>query len=139
MTNFTLPKENGPIHEKAAKKGHSGSVGLGGTTNIDRRPFTCSFEPALGSEPVVFIFRYAPEDWLHARGIIPDEYLSQKRDRDVTPDVIDIDDLETDDDDVIVVKHLVPAPVTPGNKRQKIEHDDDAKPQLEGAKPKLEP
>ncbi|KAG9093738.1 hypothetical protein FS749_013832 [Ceratobasidium sp. UAMH 11750] len=106
-TSFPLPKENGPIHEKAAKKGHTGSAGLGSITSIKHQPRSCAFEPDPELDPVVFIFRYAPEDWLQARGIIPDEHSSQKRDRDATPDIIDIDDLETDDDDVMVVKHLV--------------------------------
>ncbi|KAG8721677.1 hypothetical protein FRC08_011086 [Ceratobasidium sp. 394] len=137
-TSFPLPKENGPIHEKAAKKGHTGSAGLGSTTSIKGQPRSCPFEPDPELDPVVFIFRYAPEDWLQARGIISDEHSSQKRDRDATPDIIDIDDLETDDDDVMVVKHLIPAPVAPSNKRRKIQDKDDTKPSLEDVKPKLE-
>ncbi|KAG9103954.1 hypothetical protein FRC06_006739 [Ceratobasidium sp. 370] len=128
QTRFTMPKENGPVHEKAAKKGHAGSAGLGNASSIGYNPRWSLFAPETGIAPSVFIFRYAPEDWLQARGIIPS---SQKRGRDITPDVIDIDDLETDDDEIVVVKHLVPVPKEPNNKRRKIKSEDDAKPKLE--------
>ncbi|KAG8696533.1 hypothetical protein FRC09_008407 [Ceratobasidium sp. 395] len=131
-TNFVRFRENGPIHEKAAKKGHAGSAGLGSSTSIDYKPQTTTFEPTTGLESVTFTFRYAPEDWLQARGIISPENPSQKRENSTTPDVIDIDDLESEDDhDVMIVKHLIPAPVAPSMKRQKIKDEDDVKPKLE--------
>ncbi|KAJ1310814.1 hypothetical protein OPQ81_009334 [Rhizoctonia solani] len=72
------------------------------------------------------MFCYAPEDWLRAREIIPrspepefrDDKRTMKRERTTTPDIIDIDDLETDDDEIQIVKHMIPAPVPP-NKRQR--------------------
>ncbi|KAG8736369.1 hypothetical protein FRC10_009394 [Ceratobasidium sp. 414] len=133
QTQFTTPKENGPIHEKAAKKGHTGSAGLGNTTSINYSPRLGLFAPDTGIGPLVFVFCYAPEDWLQARGIVPSKTpSSRKRDRDTTPDVIDIDDLETDDDDdVVVVKHLVPAPAESSGKRRRIKDENDAKPKLE--------
>ncbi|KAG8742130.1 hypothetical protein FRC10_002000 [Ceratobasidium sp. 414] len=140
--DFTVPKENKTIHEKVAKKGHEGSVGLGDTVKINYQPMVAvGFEPVRGVKPVVFIFRYGPEEWLQARGIIPCENpTSLKRERDPTPDLIDIDDLESDDDDgVTIVKHLVPVAVAPSNKRRKIKGEPDIKPELENVKPKLEP
>jgi hypothetical protein len=53
-------------------------------------------------------------EWLRAREIITSaESLSprldatQKRARDSTPDIIDIDELKSDDDDIVIVKHMV--------------------------------
>lgn len=57
-------------------------------------------------------------DWLQAREIIPssqqggsssspEPQSSKKRTRSATPDAIDLDDLETDDDEIIIVKHMV--------------------------------
>ncbi|KAG8695872.1 hypothetical protein FRC08_007505 [Ceratobasidium sp. 394] len=132
QTSFTTPKDNGPIHEKVAKKGHAGSAGLGKPSNLNYNPTVVNFTPTNGIEPSVFVFRYAPEDWLQARGIIPSKpSSSHKRDRDSSSDIIDIDDLETDDDDVVVVKHLVPASSEPSSKRRKIKSEDDAKTKLE--------
>jgi hypothetical protein len=130
-TYFLVPKENGPIHEKAAKKGHAGSAGLGSTVAIDLQPIQCDFTPEPTLEPLVFIFRYASlgeqkvletlpvtkqhvTDWLQAREIIPPAETvlpkldaTRKRARDSTPDIIDVDELETDDDDVVIIKHMV--------------------------------
>ncbi|KAG8709685.1 hypothetical protein FRC09_000524 [Ceratobasidium sp. 395] len=128
-TSFWVPKENGPIHEKVAKKGHSGSAGLGSTSSLQRPPTVTRFEPIYGIQPLVFVFRYAPEGWLQAQGIMPAKNpLTQKRDRDATPDIIDIDDLETDDEDVALVKHLVPANTS--NKRPKVKDENETKPKL---------
>ncbi|KAG8771469.1 hypothetical protein FRC12_003594 [Ceratobasidium sp. 428] len=146
QTNFWVPNENGPIHEKVAKKGHSGSTGLGGASALHRPPTVVSFEPTHDIQPLVFVFRYAPEglslglwsfkrlqfrlvDWLQAQGIIPDKNPStQKRDRDASPDIIDIDDLETDDEEITLVKHLVPANTS--NKRQKVKDENETKVKL---------
>ncbi|KAG8771468.1 hypothetical protein FRC12_003593 [Ceratobasidium sp. 428] len=129
QTDFWVPKENGPIHEKVAKKGHSGSAGLGSTSSLQSPPTVVNFEPARDIPTVVFVFRYAPEDWLQAQGIMPHGKPStQKRDRDATPDIIDIDDLETDDEDVTLVKHLVPANAS--NKRQKLKEENETKAKL---------
>jgi hypothetical protein len=56
---FELPKETRLIHEKAAKKGHAGSVGLGDTISIDYPSTQCDFTPEPRLEPLVFIFHYA--------------------------------------------------------------------------------
>ncbi|KAG9121315.1 hypothetical protein FRC07_002757 [Ceratobasidium sp. 392] len=128
QTYFEVPKENGPIHEKAAKKGHTASAGLGNSSNLECKPTCRHFEPSNLIEPLVFIFRYAPEDWLQAQGIMPSKTLSsQKRGRDPTPDIIDIDDLESDDDSVIVAKYLVPVTTSSSNKRQKVKDQDQVK------------
>ncbi|KAG8748181.1 hypothetical protein FRC12_013906 [Ceratobasidium sp. 428] len=131
-TEFRPPKENGPIHEKAAKKGHAGSAGLGSTKSISYTPTACTFRPEASIEPIVFIFRYAPEDWLQARGIIPSENTSQlKRERSATPDVIDVDDLEIEDDEVMIIKHLVPASMPMfSNKKRRLKEEEDVKPNL---------
>ncbi|KAG8721678.1 hypothetical protein FRC08_011087 [Ceratobasidium sp. 394] len=139
-TNISIPKESKIIHEKAAKKGHAGSAGLGDAIKIpDHQPTEAKFESVPWAKPVVFIFRYGPEEWLQARGIIPcGNSTSLKRERDPTPDLIDIDDLESDDDDgVTIVKHLVPVTVAPSNKRRKIKGEPNIKPEPEDVKPRL--
>ncbi|KAG8696502.1 hypothetical protein FRC09_008473 [Ceratobasidium sp. 395] len=132
-TDFVIPEENKPMHEKAAKKGHSGSAGLGGTANLTSESLTCDFKPSDEIKPIVFVFRYGPEDWLQAREIIPPENPpSLKREYSNTPDIIDVDDLEVEDDqDIMIVKHLVPAPVVSNVKRRKIKDEDDVKLKLE--------
>ncbi|QRV76796.1 hypothetical protein RhiJN_04811 [Ceratobasidium sp. AG-Ba] len=125
---FKHSRENGPIHKKAAKNGHAGSVGLGKLVEIDYTPTSTSFKPSQ-TKPVVFIFRYGPKDWLLARGIIASE-KSQKRVRDGTPELVDVDGLETDDDEITVVRHMIPVPVTSTHKRPKTRH--------EGIQPKVE-
>ncbi|QRV76795.1 hypothetical protein RhiJN_04810 [Ceratobasidium sp. AG-Ba] len=126
MTVFPQIKENGPIHEKAAKKGHTGSVGLGEVTSVNHDITSSTFDPTNTMDSVLFVFRYGPEDWLQARGIMPSKIpVSRKRGRDAESDVIDIDDLETEDEDdeVIIIKHLVPAPTAPMSKRQKVQDE----------------
>ncbi|KAG8709682.1 hypothetical protein FRC09_000521 [Ceratobasidium sp. 395] len=132
QNSFFVPKEHGPIHEKMAKKGHAGSAGLGSvtTTAIGSR-LTCNFRPAFELKPLKFIFHYAPQDWLQAREIIPQARPSVKRERDTTPEVIDIEELETDDDEVVIVKHMAPVPLVPVKKRQRLESENDVKPKLE--------
>ncbi|KAG9120045.1 hypothetical protein FRC07_004626 [Ceratobasidium sp. 392] len=133
QTHFEAPKENGPIHEKAAKKGHAGAAGLGNSSSLVNKPMQVTFfRPVDDRKSLVFVFHYAPEDWLQARGIIPSRNpTSKKRDRDSSPDVIDIDELESDDDDVIIVKHMAPVPSAMVAKRRKIKAEDDIKPELE--------
>ncbi|KAG9120044.1 hypothetical protein FRC07_004625 [Ceratobasidium sp. 392] len=131
-TAFSIPRAHGPINEKVAKKGHAGSAGLGDTTTaIGGRYATCSIRLVAGVKPIKFIFHYAPEDWLQAREIVPLTSSSLKRERSTTPDVIDIDDLETDDDEVTIVKHMAPVPLAPASKRRKIKNEDDTKPKPE--------
>ncbi|QRV91643.1 hypothetical protein RhiJN_19661 [Ceratobasidium sp. AG-Ba] len=132
-TEYAVPKELGPIHEKAAKKGHAGSAGLGNTTiALPGHSTICQFIPAPEFEPLVFRFRYAPEDWLQARGIIESSSSSSlKRGREDSAEVIDIDDLETDDDEIQIVKHLAPVPTTTVHKRQKVKSEGDTKPKPE--------
>ncbi|QRV76797.1 hypothetical protein RhiJN_04812 [Ceratobasidium sp. AG-Ba] len=114
-TQFNVPKENGPIHEKAAKKGHTGAAGLGKATQINYKPTTTSWK-----------------NWLQARGIIPCENpLPVKREREYTPEIVDIDELDTDDDEITIVKHLVPAPTVQSNKRRKVTDEEIVKPKPE--------
>ncbi|CAE6472668.1 unnamed protein product [Rhizoctonia solani] len=122
--HFEEYKDIGPIHEKAAKKGHAGAAKLGKTVSTNRAT-RCDFRPNNSIKQATFIFRYAPEDWLRAREIIaglpePDSQNSgsaQKRPRSRTPEVINVDDFDTDDDDIQFIKHLVPASII-SNKRQ---------------------
>ncbi|CAE6526101.1 unnamed protein product [Rhizoctonia solani] len=125
--SFSVPQEIGPIHEKAAKKSHSGAAKLGKTINV-ASPNTVYFTTSATVKPIAFVFCYAPEGWLRARGIIPRSPEPEpqgtqdapKRERSITPDIIDVDDLETDDDEVQIVKHMIPATLT-NNKRQRTE------------------
>ncbi|CAE7118050.1 unnamed protein product [Rhizoctonia solani] len=122
---FEVPAEIGPIHEKAAKKSHSGAAKLGKTISVATST-TVAFTTLTTVKPITFMFCYAPEGWLRARDIIPrnpesesqDTQDSLKRERSATPDIIDIDELETDDDEIQVVKHMIPAPVTTNKRRR---------------------
>ncbi|KAF8599290.1 hypothetical protein BDV93DRAFT_526234 [Ceratobasidium sp. AG-I] len=137
---LTVP-DTKPLHEKMAKKGHSGSAELGELTQGERKNWA-KFKADPSFQPLTFVFRYASQDWLQAREIAPcsqqprsssspEPGRTNKRPRSATPDVIDIDDLGTDDDEIIVVKHLVsPAPVIPNKKPRKAK-DEDVKPKLE--------
>ncbi|CEL58301.1 hypothetical protein RSOLAG1IB_03047 [Rhizoctonia solani AG-1 IB] len=126
-TTFYTPDEPAPIHEKAAKKGHSGAAKLGKTivSSSTSEPNSVEFKYSKTVKPITFVFCYAPEDWLLAREIIPqspepDSHGNQgavKRERSVTPEIVDIDELETDDE-IQIIKHMIPAPVA-GNKRQR--------------------
>ncbi|KAB5593014.1 hypothetical protein CTheo_3568 [Ceratobasidium theobromae] len=137
-TAFTNPKDIGPIHEKAAKKGHAGSAELGKSVVV---PKTCGavFTPEPSMRRRSFIFHYGSEDWLRAREIIPctpcpnspKTQKSQKRARSTTPETIDIDELETDDEDIVIIKHMIPAPVAPVKKRRIVKKEEDIKPKLE--------
>ncbi|CAE6418816.1 unnamed protein product [Rhizoctonia solani] len=114
----------GPIHEKTAKKGHAGAAKLGKTVSIDRATH-CSFYPNKTIRQTTFVFCYAPEDWLRAREIIVDTpepdtqepQSTQKRARSKTPETLNVDELDTDDDEVQFIKHLVPVPIA--TKRQR--------------------
>lgn len=132
-----------PIHEKMAKKGHSGSAELGKLVLDPSHPVVSrSFNPIPGSEPVAFVFRYASQDWLQTRGIIPPTQKSEdsasseadptkKRARSATPDVVDIDDLESDDDEIVIVKHLVPIPTSSNKRPRKVKDEGDVQSKLE--------
>ncbi|KAG8703956.1 hypothetical protein FRC11_010321 [Ceratobasidium sp. 423] len=126
--------EVGPIHEKVAKKGHSDSAKLGKTITTLPVLKGYSFTACEEIDSVTFVFRYAPNDWLQAQGIIqlsprPEFQGAQKRAHS-TPDVIDVDELETDDE-IQIIKHMVPAPIT-SNKKQRISgREDTTKPKKE--------
>ncbi|EUC65550.1 hypothetical protein RSOL_447670 [Rhizoctonia solani AG-3 Rhs1AP] len=130
---FYVPQEVGPIHEKSVKKGHSGAAQLGAAISVSASN-GMGFTVSKKIKPITFIFCYAPEDWLRARDIVPhgpeldsqDIKSSLKRERSTTPDIIDIDDLETDDE-IYTAKHKVPAPVTVGKKQRTLGQDDAAK------------
>ncbi|KAJ1307201.1 hypothetical protein OPQ81_001316 [Rhizoctonia solani] len=58
----------GPIHEKAAKKAHGDSAGLGAVRpSASRQWYTTQ---SIGMKKTVLVFHYAPEDWLMAKKII---------------------------------------------------------------------
>ncbi|KAH7342094.1 hypothetical protein B0J17DRAFT_766058 [Rhizoctonia solani] len=58
----------GPIHEKAAKKAHGDSAGLGAVRpSATRQWYTTQ---SIGMKKTVLVFHYAPEDWLLAKKII---------------------------------------------------------------------
>ncbi|CAE6346321.1 unnamed protein product [Rhizoctonia solani] len=113
-----------PIHEKSAKKGHTGAAKLGKTVSIDKATH-CGFYPNKSIKQATFVFCYAPEDWLRAREIIMDTPKpnprnsrgTQKRPRSKTPEAVNVDELDTDDDEIQLIKHLVPVPVA--SKRQR--------------------
>ncbi|CAE6436446.1 unnamed protein product [Rhizoctonia solani] len=137
---FHVPQELGPIHEKAAKKGHSGAAKLGQTINVSNTCREVSFKGSKMIKPITFVFCYAPEDWLQARDIIPrspesdsqDTKVNLKRERSATPEIVDVDELETDDDEIQIIKHMIPAPES-GNKRRKTSGtESDIRPKDEG-------
>ncbi|KAF8599293.1 hypothetical protein BDV93DRAFT_609407 [Ceratobasidium sp. AG-I] len=129
-----------PLHEKMAKKGHSGSAELGKPTAKQPNGWS-NFKLDPNVRSLTFVFRYASQDWLQAREITPysqqsrssstPERGTKKRPRSATPDVIDIDDLETDDDEIVVVKHLIPAPVVQKKKPRRVKDEDGVRPKLE--------
>ncbi|CAE6436451.1 unnamed protein product [Rhizoctonia solani] len=127
-TTFYTPQELEAIHEKAAKKGHSGAAKLGKIVVSDSTSAnSIEFTYSKVITPITFVFCYAPENWLCARDIIPhspepdsqDNHSTLKRERSVTPEVVDIDELETDDDEIQIIKHMIPAPEA-SKKRQRI-------------------
>ncbi|CAE6526106.1 unnamed protein product [Rhizoctonia solani] len=66
---FKKVSDIGPIREESTKEGTTDAAKLGKTVNIPTsrsRPF--SPDPTL--KRAVFIFKYAPESWLRAKGII---------------------------------------------------------------------
>lgn len=139
------PEVIGPINEKQAKKGHASSAELGTSIEFEKPEETFDFTREPDVEPSLFIFRYAPQDWLLAQEIMPRSEshelvpkTGQKRARDNSPEIIDIDDIETDDDDIIIVKHMIPAPVVPKQKRHKAHAQLKAEEDVEEAKPKKE-
>ncbi|CAE6418798.1 unnamed protein product [Rhizoctonia solani] len=122
VMHYTNPGELAPIHEKSVKNGHS-----------------YGFYPDVTLNPTIFIFRYAPRDWLQARDIIPlpprilaRPQLGPKRQRSFSSDVIDIGELQTNDEDTVTSKRLIPASVAP-RKRQRAEkyEESDVKPKVE--------
>ncbi|KAF8599292.1 hypothetical protein BDV93DRAFT_609406 [Ceratobasidium sp. AG-I] len=134
--------ETKPLHEKMAKKGHSECAELGKPV-ADPRSLGVSypFHAIPDSKPVAFIFRYASQDWLQAREIVPfsqntkvcyspKSSSTNKRPRIDTPDIIDIDDLESDEDDVVVLKHLAPVTTPPHKRPRKMKGEWDAQPKL---------
>ncbi|CUA73667.1 hypothetical protein RSOLAG22IIIB_01195 [Rhizoctonia solani] len=111
--NFSSVQEIGPIYEKTAKKGLSDAAKLGDTINTSKsksRPFNP--DPILNK--VVFIFNYAPEGWLRAQGILSSDPTHNqntqgtlKRERNISPEVVDLDEIDTDDDEIQIIKHMV--------------------------------
>ncbi|CAE6532657.1 unnamed protein product [Rhizoctonia solani] len=121
VLTYEVPQEATPFNEKSVKKGHSGSAELGRTETRAQLPNQKGvFHSSTAIEPAVFVFRYAPRDWLKARDIIPcspqaNPQIRPKRERSFDSDVIDIDDLPSDDE---VKKHTVPA-FTASRKKQR--------------------
>ncbi|CAE6393975.1 unnamed protein product [Rhizoctonia solani] len=62
------PPGLGPIHEKAAKKAHGDSAGLGAVRPSTARQWYTT--QSIGMKKTVLVFHYAPEDWLMAKKII---------------------------------------------------------------------
>ncbi|KAG9122602.1 hypothetical protein FRC07_000949 [Ceratobasidium sp. 392] len=62
-----LPKL-GPIHERAAKKAHGDSAGLGESRPAPPRQWYNT--QSIGMKKTVLVFHYAPQDWLLAKKII---------------------------------------------------------------------
>ncbi|KAL5640713.1 hypothetical protein ACGC1H_001257 [Rhizoctonia solani] len=126
IKTFHVPHELEPIHEKAAKKGHPGAAKLGKTVAISTISNSVRFVESKSIKSVSFVFRYAPLAWLQARDIIPRSpesepqrtHITLKRERSITQDIIDVDELETDDDEIQIIKHMIPAPII-SNKRQR--------------------
>jgi hypothetical protein len=58
---FRAPRELGPVHEKEAKKGHSGAAKLGRTISVSSAPRNVDFQRSKSIEPVTFVFCYGPE------------------------------------------------------------------------------
>ncbi|CAE6430800.1 unnamed protein product [Rhizoctonia solani] len=126
VSNYSVPQEVAPFHEKLVKKGHSGSAELGRTVTRAQLPNeTCKFHSSSAAKPTRFVFRYAPRGWLKARGIMPlsprpspSSQMKSKRERSFDSDVIDIDDLPTDDE-----KPMLPAPATSRKKQRTMKQN----------------
>ncbi|KEP54982.1 hypothetical protein V565_009720 [Rhizoctonia solani 123E] len=120
-SKYSVPQEVAPLDEKSVKKGHSGSAELGKTVTRAQLPNEmCTFHSSSTAKPTRFVFRYAPLDWLKARGIIPlsprpspSSQIKPKRERSFDSDVIDIDDLPTDDE-----TPMLPAPAASRKKQR---------------------
>ncbi|CAE6482409.1 unnamed protein product [Rhizoctonia solani] len=117
--DYYIDPTRGPIHEKLAKKGFGDSAALGQAVAAPPSSpviFVKNKEAQTGS----FIFRYASEDWLQAREIIPyplkmepsakpnpyvklEPGLDRKRTRAAAQEVIDVDAIEDDDDEIIFI------------------------------------
>ncbi|CAE6418806.1 unnamed protein product [Rhizoctonia solani] len=121
-SDYSVPPDAVPLNEKSIKKGHSGSAELGKTVTRAKLPTRgCIFHANPDVKPAKFVFRYASRDWLKARDIIPPSpqtspsRVKPKRKRSFGSDVIDIDDLSTDDE-----KPMLPAPA-PKKKQRAVE------------------
>ncbi|CAE6490557.1 unnamed protein product [Rhizoctonia solani] len=134
---FDAPEEVGPIHEKVAKKGHSSAVKLGKTVSVSAVSKGYGFIRDEEIPQVTFVFRYAPQDWLQAEGIILrstepgfQEGSCVKKRALSTLDVIDVDELESDDE-IQIIKHMVPAPTASNKKQRASKQEDIARPKKE--------
>ncbi|CAE6472687.1 unnamed protein product [Rhizoctonia solani] len=134
---FDAPEEVGPIHEKVAKKGHSSAVMLGKTVSVSAVSKGYGFIRDEEIPQVTFVFRYAPQDWLQAEGIILrstepgfQEGSCVKKRALSTLDVIDVDELESDDE-IQIIKHMVPAPTASNKKQRASKQEDIARPKKE--------
>ncbi|CAE6532654.1 unnamed protein product [Rhizoctonia solani] len=125
---FPAPQEVGPVHERAVKKGHDGAAQLGTEISVPPSTDGVVFTSSKEIKPITFTFCYASENWLRARDIIPCSRESDSQDRDgrtlkcersATLDIIDIDDLETDDE-VHIIKHVAPASATSSKKQRTL-------------------
>ncbi|KAG8731282.1 hypothetical protein FRC11_004577 [Ceratobasidium sp. 423] len=131
LSEYRTPEELPPINEKSVKNGHSGSAGLGKTIERSQMaPYSCNFYSLIGLKPTTFVFRYAPRDWLQARGIIPysprpspNPQIKPKRKRSFSSDVIDTDDLHTDDEGAFAAKRPVPAPIAARKKQRTVKRE----------------
>ncbi|QRV74977.1 hypothetical protein RhiJN_02992 [Ceratobasidium sp. AG-Ba] len=67
-TQPTAPPKLGPVHERAAKKAHGDSAGLGNARPVPPRQWYNT--QSIGMKKTVLVFHYAPQDWLLAKKII---------------------------------------------------------------------
>ncbi|CCO30715.1 hypothetical protein BN14_04745 [Rhizoctonia solani AG-1 IB] len=74
------PKTRGAIHETVAKATTGDSAGLGDPAPSPQRRW-CKTEKVSGLSPVLFVFHYAPLEWLLAKGVVsgPKPRSSEKR------------------------------------------------------------
>ncbi|KAF8606830.1 hypothetical protein BDV93DRAFT_520452 [Ceratobasidium sp. AG-I] len=84
-TNITLrhkpgkPKEAGLVHERAVKKGHRSAVDLTDPVPSRRKSGTTRYKLDASLPLARFTFRYGPEEWLRAKGIIDAPLKGKKR------------------------------------------------------------
>ncbi|CAE6415719.1 unnamed protein product [Rhizoctonia solani] len=131
----TPPKSRGAIHEKIAKAAPGVSVGLGDPIPAPSRRW-CKTEKVPGLDRVVFVFHYAPYEWLLAKEIVsgprpesPEKRKSpERRTTNVPPStprkrkhtlqepIVYLSDSDSDSDVVVVDEGIAETPKATRNK-----------------------